>query len=291
MSKKSPLIAVDFDDVLVATNQSAAQWHNREFGSTMTLDDFLYYHWWKNPYWGSMKETFTKVLNYYKADDYRHAPPVQDAFRCCKQLKAMGYRLIVLTARSDEHRQLTEDAIQKYFPGTFDTTPPRGRSLTHYFIDLLSACRTGIFDGLEFTASIAGRGSAQVTKAQMLRNLGASLLIDDSLDNCIDCAKTGLPIMLFGHYEWNKRTSTVHARIEDSMGFEEREGYESARGTSTTITDSPRSSAAGSVVKRARRWWERDDVPDSALPRGVTRVATWDDVVRVAKEKLGEQSP
>ncbi|KAG9017622.1 hypothetical protein FRB90_000492 [Tulasnella sp. 427] len=199
MAKTAPIIAVDFDDVLVATNLAAAQWHNREYGTKMALEDFLYYHWWKNPYWGPMKETVAKVLRFYTADEYKQAGPVLDAPRICKQLKAMGYRLIIVTARSDEHRKITEDAINKYFPG--------------------------VFDGLEFTASIGGRGSSQLTKPQMLKQLGASMLIDDSLDNCMDCAKSGIPVLLFGDYEWNKRRSGIGAGVE-SMGFEEREKVE-----------------------------------------------------------------
>ncbi|KAG8951256.1 hypothetical protein FRC04_006495 [Tulasnella sp. 424] len=235
MAKTAPLIAVDFDDVLVATNLAAAQWHNREYGTKMALEDFLYYHWWKNPYWGPMKETVSKVLRFYTADEYKQALPVFDAPRICKQLKAMGYRLVIVTARSDEHRKITEDAINKYFPG--------------------------VFDGLEFTASLGGRGTSQLTKPQMLKQLGASMLIDDSLDNCMDCAKSGIPVLLFGDYEWNKRRSGISAGVE-SMGFEEREKVE---GT-------------------GRRWWVRDDVADERLSPLIRRVRGWDDVLRAVRE-------
>lgn len=87
------------------------------------------------------------------------------------------------------------------------------------------------------------------------------MLIDDSLDNCMDCAKSGIPVLLFGDYEWNKRRSGISAGVE-SMGFEEREKVE---GT-------------------GRRWWVRDDVPDERLSPLIRRVGGWDDVLRAVRE-------
>ena len=63
------------------------------------------------------KDTFDKVLRFYQSEEYLDAPPLQEAYRTCKRLKTLGYRLVVVTARSEEHRQITEDAITRYFPG------------------------------------------------------------------------------------------------------------------------------------------------------------------------------
>ena len=85
------------------------------------------------------------------------------------------------------------------------------------------------------------------------------MLIDDSLDNALDCARAGIPCLLFGAYEWNRRTSNI-----DSLGFNERERLEGA-GT---------------------RWWERDDVPDTALAPYIRRADGWDAVVSAAREHI-----
>lgn len=64
------------------------------------------------------------MLEYYKSDEYINAPAIKDAYRYCKQLKAMGFRLVVVTARSDEHRRITEDALDTYFPGRSHCSDP-----------------------------------------------------------------------------------------------------------------------------------------------------------------------
>lgn len=93
----------------------------------------------------------------------------------------------------------------------------------------------------------------------MLRHIGASMLIDDSLDNALDCARAGIPCLLFGEYEWNRRPSTI-----DSLGFKERERLE----------------GVGS------RWWERENVPNSALSPLIRRVDGWEAVANVARQHV-----
>ena len=71
---------------------------------------------WDSP--SPKKETIEKVLKFYDSKEYALAPPVDDdVVRCCEELKEMGFKLVIVTARSDEHRKITERALEKYFPG------------------------------------------------------------------------------------------------------------------------------------------------------------------------------
>ncbi|KAG8967359.1 hypothetical protein FRC03_010104 [Tulasnella sp. 419] len=221
-----PLIAVDFDDVLVATNEAAAKWHNREYGTSLDLGDFLYYHWWKNPGWGTINDTVVKVTKFYDSDDYINAPPIPGAARSCKILKERGYRLVIVTARSDEHRQITEDAIRRYFPD--------------------------IFENIYFTVSLGRRGSSYLSKPQILASIGAMAFIDDSLDNAMDCARAGFPSILFGQYMWNQRTSKIQSPT-DRMGFAERQQMEYPRAKWWEIDDLPDRSFPPNL-RRASNW-------------------------------------
>ncbi|KAF9786046.1 hypothetical protein BJ322DRAFT_763891 [Thelephora terrestris] len=54
---KEPIIACDLDDVLSATNQTVSEFHNDTYGTNMNLSHFFYYYYWRNPGWGSPKET------------------------------------------------------------------------------------------------------------------------------------------------------------------------------------------------------------------------------------------
>ncbi|KAG9022976.1 hypothetical protein FS837_006060, partial [Tulasnella sp. UAMH 9824] len=72
---KGPLIAVDMDDVLAMTNENLVEWHNRNHGSDMTLEDCHYFHYWKNPHWGTPEETLNKLKVYHRSDDFRNLKP------------------------------------------------------------------------------------------------------------------------------------------------------------------------------------------------------------------------
>lgn len=87
--------------------------------------------------------------------------------------------------------------------------------------------------------------------------MGASVLIDDSVENALVCAAADPPIriLLFGDYEWNKRESRVET-AKDEMSFNARLLHE-----------------------HGREWW-KDESVDPVLPRNVTRVKDWHDVVR-----------
>ncbi|KAG8933781.1 hypothetical protein FRC02_011200 [Tulasnella sp. 418] len=126
----------------------------------------------------------------------------------------MGYRLVVITARSHEHSEIT------------------------------------------FAPSYVAKGKvnrwAGRTKAEVISALGAVLLIDDSLENALTCAKAGIPVLLFGTYQWNRRASTTTSPM-DHLSHAER------------IT-------AGDDL-----YWERDVVKE--LPSCIQRVAGWEEVL------------
>jgi hypothetical protein len=58
---------------------------------------------------------------------------------------------------------------------------------------------------------------------KILRQTGALMLIDDSLENAIDLAKQDPPLrtILFGPYKWNRRESRS-ITDEDKLGYKER---------------------------------------------------------------------
>ncbi|KAF5384739.1 hypothetical protein D9757_006237 [Collybiopsis confluens] len=99
LSDSASVIACDLDDVLCQTNLAVAEWHNEQYGTNMTLDDFYYHYYWKNPYWGGIQETFTKVTELYKTDRLYEAAPIPGAREGVQALRDMGFKLIIVTAR------------------------------------------------------------------------------------------------------------------------------------------------------------------------------------------------
>ena len=102
---------------------------------------------------------------------------------------------------------------------------------------------------------------------QVCHNIGAQLLIDDSVENALACAGANPPVsvLLFGDYQWNKRESKVDCP-EDHLGYDDRLKAEGGH-----------------------EWW-KDDLVDGKLPRSVNRVKNWKEVVSWAKENLARTS-
>ncbi|KAJ7693618.1 hypothetical protein B0H17DRAFT_1009900 [Mycena rosella] len=203
-SLRHPVIAVDLDDVLSQTNRMIAQWHNDKFGSQMTLEHFYYYYYWKNPYWGTVKETFDKVKDFYSTDAIFQALPVPGAREGVQALRDMGYTLVIVTARMPDVADASWEWVEKYFPGAFAHLVFTGQ-----FKDAHKLHHNEVLTNL--------------TKSQVCADLKAQVLIDDSAENAIQCSTAVPPtrVLLYGNYQWNKRISGP-GDGSDEMTFDRR---------------------------------------------------------------------
>lgn len=99
---------------------------------------------------------------------------------------------------------------------------------------------------------------------QVLRSLGAVLLVDDSLENAMLCATDAqpVPVLLFGNWPWNRRRSITRNEpgTPDYLPFTERQ----ALGLD----------------------WRADDISDDELPTGIRRALDWPAVVEAARPYL-----
>ncbi|KIY65888.1 hypothetical protein CYLTODRAFT_50057 [Cylindrobasidium torrendii FP15055 ss-10] len=199
------VVACDLDDVLSCTNHVLSEWHNDVYGTNMTVDDFYYYYYWKNPFWGSPKETFEKVAAFYQTSRLFEAKPVAGALEGVQALKELGYRIVIVTARSPDYHTHSWDWLNKHFPNCFERIICTGQ--------FQNASKDG-----EFREVVT-----RLSKAEVCADLGAVVLIDDSSENAIQCATApqAIPVLLFGDYEWNKRICGPSDSAE-AMGFDVR---------------------------------------------------------------------
>lgn len=98
--------------------------------------------------------------------------------------------------------------------------------------------------------------------------MGASLLVDDSLENAFACARDvyPVPVLLFGNWQWNKRRSPLRDEpgTLDYLSYVERE----ALGMS----------------------WMDEAVSDSEFPPGIERVYSWPGVVDTIRRRFPRNS-
>jgi uncharacterized HAD superfamily protein len=58
-----------------------------------------------------------------------------------------------------------------------------------------------------------GTEGVKRSKPDMCKDIGAVLLIDDSLDYASQCAEAQLDAILFGDYAWNRSKQDLHENI------------------------------------------------------------------------------
>ncbi|KAF5377614.1 hypothetical protein D9615_005101 [Tricholomella constricta] len=233
-TSRGPVIAIDLDDVLSQTNQIVAEWHNSRFGTNMDISSFYYYYYWKNPLWGTPKETFEKVKDFYRTDLLYDAKVVPGAREGVLSLRNMGFRLIIVTARTEDNADESWEWVNKHFPGIFD-----------------SIICTGQFKDAHKTGHEV---VTKLNKAQVCADLGVKLLVDDSAENALQCATFSHPtyVLLFGDYEWNKRLSGP-ADAKDEMTFVRRLEAEGGREFwKYEVVDVPE----GAPLQRVKDWGE-----------------------------------
>lgn len=169
-------IAIDCDDVIVATAPAILRYYNQTYGTNIALPDFYS----TDPgVWGVKEyaEAIRRVEAYLKSEEYQNLAPFEDAIEILRKLR-QKYELHIITARANFLAEATKRMLAQYFPDIFST--------------------------VEFTNHF---GKAARTKAQVCQELGADVLIEDSLHHAQAVASCGIDVLLFGDYPWNQASN------------------------------------------------------------------------------------
>lgn len=153
-----------------------SSWHNNEFGTTVSAQDFHSYEF--DQVLGiSIPDTVERIHAFLELD-HKHlgVGPIDQAQEAVQQL-ARQYELIVVTARHPGFRTMTEEYLDTYFAGCFSEVVTVGHEAT---MDIVRS------------------------KASVCQEIGAVTLIDDSVGHVTACAAVGIPGVLFGDYTWNQ---------------------------------------------------------------------------------------
>ncbi|KAG0269185.1 hypothetical protein DFQ27_004581 [Actinomortierella ambigua] len=178
------VIAVDLDEVLARTSLAIADFHNDTYGTNLTMDDFISYDYSK--IWGGTREeSIHKWRAFFDSPYFLKVEPVEGSLETLKLLKARRFSLVIVTARQQFVAELTKKFVDRHYPGIFESI----YFANHYLTEQ---------ERLTFISK---------PKSAICRDVGAELLIDDSLENAIEVAQEGIAVLLFdlhGEYLWNK---------------------------------------------------------------------------------------
>lgn len=64
---------------------------------------------------------FQKIPEFYRSSRFINAPPVPGAAEALQALRDVGYRLVIVTARSKSRSEQTEEWLDRWFKGECPT--------------------------------------------------------------------------------------------------------------------------------------------------------------------------
>lgn len=175
------LIACDIDDVLALNAQGFVEFSNREFGTSLSSDD--YQEHWAEMWQVDLEEVDRRAQVFHESEvvaTYKH---IKESVVALDGLKDI-YRLVAVTSRRSNLKSCTRAWLDTYFNGVFEDI---------YF--------AGIFDG-----PIDGNSHLK-TKADVFRKLRPDYVIDDQIKHCEAAARLDARAVLFGEYPWNEAAS------------------------------------------------------------------------------------
>lgn len=168
------IIAVDIDEVLFPFVREFLAWYNPKYATSWEQEHFKSYRF-EDVTKRSVPETMEDIYEFCAFANL-HIEPIEEAQSAIKTLNE-NYDLVLLTARHPDYKDPIEAWTQKHFQGMF-------KSLDMIGYDLVM--------------------ERPRTKAEVCKDLGAFILIDDSVSHVIECATQGVESILFGDYPWNQ---------------------------------------------------------------------------------------
>ncbi len=175
MDIQKPVIGVDFDDVLFKCNDALAEFHNATYGTSYAREDVRTFD--LGEVWSCTPEEAQRRINEFTSTDFHHdAEAVFGAYDALKIL-AETHDIVIVTARLEKWRDATITWLEKNF--------------------------IGLYREVHFTEQFHTDQAKRRQKSEVVRALGMSAFIDDSLHQVDDVSSLGIPVFLFDT-PWNQ---------------------------------------------------------------------------------------
>ena len=177
MSK--PTIAIDADDTIFDENTAVRLYMNDHYGFQHSEADYHvegpFYNFWER-IWNVDPEKMSQMYEEFSHSSYKeNLEPIDGAISILKKLKEKN-ELVVVTSRGQSVVDMTYRSLESHFPDIFSDV---------HFVPLWGSDK-------------------KATKASICNDIGASYLIDDSVEHCKLAAEADINSILFGDYGWNR---------------------------------------------------------------------------------------
>lgn len=181
MPDEKRTIAIDIDDVVANMMAYAQDWAGGKSGITLDADDYYtddeYWHFYDSIWRRHKLPDDVSYENFHNKLAVHHLDMglIEDAGDSIRALN-QRFNVIFITSRAP----VLYDQTRKWLDKNIDPSIPVYLS-AHKLLN-----------------------SQAMSKGELCVDLGASLLIDDNIDNCQSALDNGVEAILFGRYGWNQ---------------------------------------------------------------------------------------
>lgn len=181
-------IAIDIDEVITDTTKALIDYYNKNYdGRRLRFDDFKQYL--IEDVLGISREEGEAIFeDFFNSEEFDKIGPIEGAIDSIRDL-ARRQDIVILTARPESYRKKTEDWFDRHL-GEF-------KKKIIYSDNVKSNYRI---------------------KAEICRDKGIGLILEDHFRYSVECAKAGIDVVLFDK-PWNKEIK--HERIIRVNGWRE----------------------------------------------------------------------
>lgn len=179
---KKPVIAVDIDEVTADFISYFVYFHNLMYKTRIKKNQVSSYYLYQT-FNTDKKEMGIRFAEFQSLRLLERLEPAKGAINGINQLVKAGFSPHFVTARPQTIKKETQDWIKKHFKN----------------IEL----------PIHYTHQ--GFGKPELRKSEVCKKIGAKILIDDHIENALDCAENGIKVFLL-NAPWN-RTSSLPPNI------------------------------------------------------------------------------
>ena len=184
-------IGIDFDETLADSIQMIIKLHNKQYGTNYKKEEVVKYK--VEEIWdGTKEEWMAKLDDFFSAKNVKNLDPVAGAIPAIDALKKAGHELYIITARGEGDVEATELWLKKHFPETFK--------------------------GIHYAHVRSEDPAKKRKKADICKELGVKLMIDDHMSVAKNCSEEGIRVLLIDE-PWNQGELPEH--VERVFSWEE----------------------------------------------------------------------
>ncbi|MCF7834583.1 HAD hydrolase-like protein [Candidatus Gracilibacteria bacterium] len=172
------IIGIDLDEVLSETVETMLKSHNNMInGMSIYKEDISDYYIFNIKKYKISQEDAVKYFRsfYDQTQSNDDIPAIKGSADGLKRLKKNGWKIVIVTARREDIKDITISWLDHHFPGLWD--------------DILFASH--------FT-------DKQINKSELCKQNGINIMIEDNLDYAIEMANEGIKMYLLDK-PWNKK--------------------------------------------------------------------------------------